>query len=132
LDTWSIQDLSNRRDRGNHGSFTYQTTSTKTCRQITALYNVSPTNHIIWTFMNSSFGPPYNWHSSFLDSFTKWQRANIKGHLVNSNNRSHILFSFFSLTYLKLSPSFKIIDNFSDRFSFNFYNKEINDKFCFH
>ena len=40
LDTWSIQDLSNRRDRGNHGSFTHQTTSTKTCGQITALCNI--------------------------------------------------------------------------------------------
>ena len=90
------------------------------------------TNHIIQTLMDSSFGSPYNWHPSFLDSFTEQQRANIKGHLVNFNNRSHRLFPSFSLTHSKLSSDFRIIDNFSDRFSFNLCNKEKNNKLCLH
>ena len=83
-----------------------------------------PTNHIIWTLMDSSFGSPYCCHPSSLDSFTDCQRANIKGHLVNSNNRSHGTFPSFSSTHLELSPGLRIIDTFSDHFSFNLCNKE--------
>ena len=82
--------------------------------------------------MDSSFSSPYNRHPFFLDYFTKWQRANIKGHLVDSNNRSHRLFPSFSPTHPELSPGFRIIDNFPDRFSFNLCNKEKNDKFHIH
>ena len=82
--------------------------------------------------MDSSFSSPYNRHPFFLDYFTKWQRANIKGHLVDSNNRSHRLFPSFSLTHPELSPGFRIIDNFPDRFSFNLCNKKKNDKFHIH
>ena len=55
-------------------------------------------NHIIRTLMDSSFGSPYNQHPSSLDSFTKQQRANIKGYFVNSNNRLYRLFpSIFTI-----------------------------------
>ena len=55
-------------------------------------------NHIIRTLMDSSFGSPYNQYPSSLDSFTKQQRANIKGHFVNSNNRLYRLFpSIFTI-----------------------------------
>ena len=91
-----------------------------------------PTNHIIRTLIDSSFSSPYNWHSFFLDYFTEQQRVNIKGHLVDSNNRSHRLFPSFSPTYPELSLGFRIIDNFSNRFSFNLCNKEKNDKFHVH
>ena len=83
-----------------------------------------PMNHIIRSLIDSLFGFPHNWHPSFLNSFTDQQRANIKGHLVNSNNRFHRTFPFFSPTYPKLSPDFQVIDIFSDRFSFNLCNKE--------
>jgi len=42
------------------------------------------------------------------------------------------LFPSFSPTHPELSPGFRIIDNFSDRFSFNLCNKEKNDKFHIH
>jgi len=82
--------------------------------------------------MDFSFSSPYNRHPSSLDYFTEQQRVNIKGHLVDSNNRSHRLFPSFSPTHLELSPEFRIIDNFSDKFSFNLCNKEKNDKFHVH
>ena len=82
--------------------------------------------------MDSSFSSPHNWHLSSLNSFTDWQRANIKGHLVDSNNRSHRIFPSFSPTHPELSPDFWVIDIFSDRFSFNLCNKEKNDKFHIH
>ena len=74
--------------------------------------------------MDSSFGFPYCCYPSSLDSFTDCQRANIKGHLVDSHNRFHGTFPSFSSTHLELSPGLRIIDTFSDRFSFNLCNKE--------
>ena len=86
-------------------------------------------NHIIHSLIGSSFSSPLNWHPSFLNSFTKWQKANIKDHLVDSNNRSHGIFPSFSPTYPELSPGFQVIDIFLDRFSFILCNKEKNNKF---
>ena len=51
-----------------------------------------PLNHIIYILMDSSFGSPYNRHPSSLSNFTNHQRKNIKGHLVDTNNRSNRLF----------------------------------------
>ena len=90
-----------------------------------------PTNHIIQCLMDSLFSSPHNWYPSFLNSFTNRQKANIKDHLINSNNRSHGIFSSFSPTYSELSLGFWVIDIFSDKFSFNLCNKEKNDKFHF-
>ena len=87
-----------------------------------------PTNHIIQNLMDSSFGSPHCHHPSSLDSFTNCQRANIKGYLVDSNNKSHGTFSSFSPTHLELSPGLRIIDTFSDHFSFNLCNEEKKDK----
>ena len=87
-----------------------------------------PTNHITQMLMDSSFGSPHCQHPSSLDSFTNCQKVNIKGLLVNSNNKSHRAFPSFSPTHLELSPGLRIINTFSDRFSFNLCNKEKNDK----
>jgi len=46
--------------------------------------------------------------------------------LVDSNNKSHRIFSFFSPLHPELFPGSRIIDNFSDCFSFNLNNKEKN------
>ena len=80
--------------------------------------------------MNSLFESPHNRHPSFLSNFTDYQRKNIKGHLVDTNNRSHRLFPVFLPTYLELSPGFRIMDIFSDRFSFNLCMKGKSDKIC--
>ena len=87
-----------------------------------------PINHIIWMLMNSPFGSPHYQHLSSLNFFTNQQRANIKGHLIDSNNRSYRMFSSFSPLHLELSPGFRIIDSFSDHFSFNLSNREKSDK----
>ena len=87
-----------------------------------------PLNYIICTLMDSSFGSPHNCHSSFLSNFTNHQRKNIKGHLVDTNNRSHRLFPAFSPTHSELSPGFRIMNVFSDRFSFNLCMKGKSDK----
>jgi len=82
--------------------------------------------------MDSSLGSPHNCHSSFLSNFTDHQRKNIKGHLVDTNNRSHRLFPAFLSTHPELSPGFRIMEIFSDRFSFNLCMKGKSDKLCIH
>jgi len=88
---------------------------------------VLPTNHIICSFMDSSFGSSNIPHPSSLSNFTDHQRNKIKGHLVDTNNRSHGLFPAFSPTHLELTPGSQIIDTFSDRFSFNLCMKGKSD-----
>ena len=63
-----------------------------------------PTNHIIHSLMDSSFGSSSIPHSSFLSNFTGHQGKKIKGHLVDTNNRSYSLFSAFSPTHSELTP----------------------------
>ena len=82
--------------------------------------------------MDSSFRSPQNWYPFSLCNFTDHQRKNIKGHLANTNNRSHKLFPVFLPTHPKLFPSSWIIDIFSDRFSLNLCVKGKNDKFHIH
>jgi len=85
-----------------------------------------PPNHLIWTLMESSFGTPKHQHSASLDALTSHQRALVKGHLVDLDNRSNRIFPPFSSHHSELFSGFRIIDNFSDCFSFNLCNKEKN------
>jgi len=59
--------------------------------------------------------------------FTKQQKSNIKGHLIDSNNKLFRVFPSFS----PLNPEFilgsRVVDIFPDRFSFNLANKGISD-----
>ena len=89
-------------------------------------------NHIICSLMDSSFRSPNYHHPSSLANVTDHQRKKIKGHLVDTNNRSHGLFLVFLLTHSELSPGSQIIDTFSDRFSFNFCMKGKSDKIRIH
>ena len=89
-----------------------------------------PTNHIIRMLIDSLFGSPHYWHPFSLNFFTDCQRTNIKGHLVDSNNKSFGTFPSFSPLHPELSLGFRIIDTFSDCFSFNLCNKDKNDKIC--
>ena len=52
--------------------------------------------------------------------------------MVDSNNKYYRIFPFFSPLYLELSLGSRIIDIFSDHFSFNISNKEKNNKIHFH
>ena len=87
-----------------------------------------PHNHLIQTFMDFSSNLPIRQHLILLKSFTDHQKATIKNHLVDSNNKSYGIFPSFSPLHPKLFLGSRIIDNFSDHFSFNLNNKEKNDK----
>ena len=85
-----------------------------------------PNNHILKNLLDDS--PPWfkstNLHN--IGSLTIHQRSLTKGHLIDSNIKSYGIFLFFSPLDPEFSPGHRIIDNFSNRFSFNLVNK--NDK----
>jgi len=83
-----------------------------------------PSNHIIQILMDFSFCSPQYCHSSSLISFTDQQKTKIKSHLVDSNNRAYRTFLSFSPLHPELSLGVRIIDIFSDCFSFNYSNKK--------
>ena len=85
-------------------------------------------NHPIWSLMDSPSSSSKCQHPISLSTLTDCQRSLIKGHLVNSNNKLYGIFPSFSPLHPEFSPGSRIIDNFSDCFSFNLSNKEKNDK----
>ena len=85
-------------------------------------------NHIICMLIDSPFNSPKHHHSVSFKSLTSCQRLNVKGHLVDSNNKAYEIFPSFSPLYLELSLSSRIIDNFSDCFSFNLSIRKKNKK----
>ena len=87
-----------------------------------------PLNHFIQTLMDLPFSSPKHQHPVSLKSLTSHQRSNVKGHLVNSNNKLYRIFSSFSPLHPELYLGSRIIDNFSDHF---FFNLAIRNKNCF-
>ena len=83
-------------------------------------------NHILKNLLNDS--PPQNKSSTHhnIGSLTHWQQSLTKGHIIDSSIKSYGIFPFFSPLDFEFSPGHRIIDNFSNRFSFNLVNK--NDK----
>ena len=59
---------------------------------------------------------------------TNHQRSLTKGHLTDSYNKSHGIFPSFSPISIEFSPGNRIIDKFSDRFSFNLVNRKEKTK----
>ena len=65
-----------------------------------------------------------NFKAVALDFLTNRQCSLVKGHLVDMANRSYECFPSFAPLNSEFSPSFRIIDNFSDCISFNVCDKE--------
>jgi len=89
------------------------------------MYSLSP-NHIIHSLIeliSSSSFPLIPQHSFSLGSFTKCQCELIKGYVVDIDNRFNEVFPSFSPLYLEFASGNRVIDNFSDQFSFNLYRK---------
>ena len=58
-----------------------------------------------------------------LSSLTKQQCSLIKGHIVNMDNRFNEVFLLFNPTNPRFQPGNRIIDSFSNRFSFHLSSK---------
>ena len=66
-----------------------------------------------------------------INTFTNCQRTIIKDYLIDSNNKLYGVFPLFLSLHPELHPGSRIVDNFSDQFSFNLANKGKNDKLHF-
>ena len=59
-----------------------------------------------------------------IGSLTNHQRSLTKGHLIDSSIKSYGIVPSFSPLDPEFSPGHRIIDNFSNCFSFNLVNKK--------
>ena len=87
-----------------------------------------PINHILRSLMDnlplsSTISNPHK-----IGSLTNRQRTLTKGHLIDSYNKSHGIFPSFSPLSIEFSPGNRIIDNFSNQFSFNLVNRKEKTK----
>jgi len=84
-----------------------------------------PSNHLMQTIIESHYGTYKLRHPALLNILISHQRSYVKGHLVDTNNRFNGIFPFFLPLHSELSSGLRIIDNFSNQFSFNLYNKKM-------
>ena len=90
------------------------------------------TNHILRNLIDESLPLSIIPNPHSIGLLTNHQRILTKGYLIDSYNKVHGIFPSFSPLNSEFSPGHCIIDNFSDRFSFNLVNKKEKekDKFC--
>jgi len=88
-----------------------------------------PHNHLLCSLIDSNLNLSSNFKSTALDLLTNCQHSLVKDHLVDMANRSLECFSSFSPLNSEISPGLRIIDIFSDRFSFNVCDKRKDIKF---
>ena len=84
-----------------------------------------PKNHILNNLMDDS-SLQLNPHN--MGSLTHRQKLLTKGHLIDSKFKSYGIFPSFSPLDPEFTPGQRIIDNFSDCFSFNLANKKEKGK----
>ena len=89
-----------------------------------------PPSHLICSLIDSQLNSHSNFDAVTLDSLTNQQCFLVKGHLVDVANRINKCFPSFIPLNSEFSPGLRVIDNFSDRISFNVCNKEKDDKSC--
>jgi len=84
-----------------------------------------PKNHILNNLMDDS---PHQFNSLNMGSLTYRQKVLTKGHLIDLKFKSYGIFPSFSPLNPEFAPGQCIIDNSSDRFSFNLANKKEKEK----
>jgi len=87
-----------------------------------------PKNHILNNLLDDSphQSNSFNYHN--MGSLTNRQKASIKSHLIDSKFKSYGIFPSFSPLNPEFAPGHCIIDDFSNRFSFNLANKKEKEK----
>ena len=83
-----------------------------------------PANHIIKNLLVDDPPSIKTMNSHNIGSLTNCQRSLTKCFIVDSNTKSYGIFPSFSPLDLEFSPGSRIIDNFSNCFSFNLVNKK--------
>ena len=87
-----------------------------------------PENHILKKLLNNDPPKSKSSNSHNIGSLTNRQKSLTKGHLIDSSIKSYGIFPSFSPLDLEFSPGHRIIDIFSNRFSFNLVNKKGKNK----
>ena len=83
-----------------------------------------PDNHILKNLLNDSPSQSKSPNSHNIGSLTTHQKALTKGLLIDTSIKSYGIFSSFFSLDPEFFPNHRIIDNFSNCFSFNLVNKE--------
>ena len=83
-----------------------------------------PENHIIKNLLVDDPPSTKTTNSHNIGFLTNRQRSLTKGFIVDSNTKSYGIFLSFSPLDPEFSPGSRIINNFSNRFSFNLVNKK--------
>jgi len=86
-----------------------------------------PSNHIIKSLLESRYMNDNKVHWLLLERLTLRQQLNIKGSIVDMNNRINKVFSSFDLFNSKFSPRDRLIDIFPNCFSFHSTNRKSED-----
>ena len=87
-----------------------------------------PANHLIRSFMNDHSDHHAILSPHSINSLMNHQKSIAKGHLIDSNDKLYGVFPAFSPLHPEFNLGSRIIDIFSDRFSFNLASKEKNNK----
>jgi len=82
-----------------------------------------PTNHILQSLMENNSDISMYFHPLSLSSLTRHQCSLIKGHLVDMDNWFNKVFSSFDPLNPEITPGIRIIDCFSNWFSFHLFSK---------
>ena len=90
------------------------------------------TNHIIRSLLDNNPNCPFPPHDLSLGSLFKRQRCLLKGHIVDMDNRFNEVFSAFDLINPELQPSNRVIDTFSNHFSFHTFSRKNDPSFKSH
>ena len=87
-----------------------------------------PKNHILNNLLDdfSHQSNLFNYYN--MGSLTNRQKVLTKGHLINSKFKSYGIFPSFSPLNPECAPGHCIVDNFSNRFSFNLANNKEKEK----
>ena len=85
-------------------------------------------NHILNNLLNDSPHQSNSFNHHNMGSLTNRQKALTKSHLIDSKFKSYGIFPSFSPLDPEFAPGHHIIDNFSNRFSFNLANKKEKGK----
>ena len=85
-------------------------------------------NHILNNLLNDSPHQSNSFNHHNMGSLTNRQKALTKSHLIDSKFKSYGIFPSFSPLDPEFAPGHRIIDNFSNRFSFNLANKKEKGK----
>ena len=83
-----------------------------------------PFNHILKLLLESRQVNKYKTHQLSLERLTPKQYLNIKGSVVDMNNKINEIFSSFDLFNKKFSSRDRLIDVFPNHFSFYFTNRQ--------